>query len=48
MEQWRFKNALTADLHVPVILGIDAATFEPDDNTPIVKLTICKKGHLFF
>jgi hypothetical protein len=48
MEQWRFQNGLAADLRVPIILGVDAATFEADDNTPIVELTICKKGHLFF
>jgi hypothetical protein len=42
MEQWRFKNGLAADLRVLIILGADAATFEPDDNTSIVDLTICK------
>jgi hypothetical protein len=31
-----------------IILGVDAATFEHDDNTPIVDLTICKNVHLFF
>jgi hypothetical protein len=48
MEQWRFRNGLAADLCVPIILGANAAIFEPDDNTPIVDLTICKNRHLFF
>jgi hypothetical protein len=48
MEQWRFQNGLAADLRVLIILGVDAATFEADDNTPIVDLAICKYWHLFF
>jgi hypothetical protein len=48
LNQWRFKNGLAADLRVPIIFGVDAATFKPDDNTPIVDLTICKNEHLFF
>jgi hypothetical protein len=48
MEQWRFKNGFASDLRVSIILDVDVATFERDDNTPIVDLTICENGHLFF
>jgi hypothetical protein len=48
VEQWRFREGLSDHLQVPVILGVDAATFEPDDKTPITELTVSRNVHFFF
>jgi hypothetical protein len=46
--EWRFREGLSSDFRIEVILGVDAATFQPDASTPLVELEVCTNGHLFF
>jgi hypothetical protein len=48
VSEWRFREGLSSDSRIEVILGVDAATFQPDANIPLVELEVCKNGHLFF
>jgi hypothetical protein len=46
--EWRFCEGLSSDSRIEIIHGVDAATFQPDANTPLVELEVCKNEHMFF
>jgi hypothetical protein len=48
VKQWHFREGPSDHLQVPVILGVDAPTLEPDDKTRVIEFIICRNGHLFF
>jgi hypothetical protein len=44
----RFRDELSSDSQIDIILEVDAATLQPDANSPLVELEVCKNGQLFF
>jgi hypothetical protein len=46
--EWRCREGRSSDSPIKLILGVDAATFQPDAGTSMVDAELCKNGHLSF